>query len=276
MNDIRLFVSDIDGTLVRRDKSLSDGNVAAAQRLVAAGIPMSLISARPPSGMLAIVKRIGLPGPFGAFNGGTLFEADGTLRSAARLADDLAREILALIGTRCEVWLFASGVWYAHDRAGRHVAPEQIAAGIDPDVRADFSGVAAEVDKIVAVCDDPSLLDAIQGEAVARFGANANIARSQTYYLDFTAPAANKGDGVAALAAAYGVPLDQVAVAGDMDNDLAMFARAGTSFAMGQASERVRSAAKYVSASNEDDGVARAIERVLAARPGVSSEAPIG
>jgi hydroxymethylpyrimidine pyrophosphatase-like HAD family hydrolase len=48
---IRLLVSDIDGTLVRTDKSLAPATVAAARKLVAAGVPMSLISARPPSGI---------------------------------------------------------------------------------------------------------------------------------------------------------------------------------------------------------------------------------
>ena len=54
---IRLLVCDIDGTLVRDDKSLSDGVVAAVERVRNAGLAMSLISARPPSGMLWIAPR---------------------------------------------------------------------------------------------------------------------------------------------------------------------------------------------------------------------------
>ena len=66
-------------------------------------------------------------------------------------------------------------------------------------------------------------------------GARATIARSQPYYLDITHRLANKGDGIAALAQAFGVELAQVAALGDMANDLPMFARAGLSVAMGQA-----------------------------------------
>jgi Cof subfamily protein (haloacid dehalogenase superfamily) len=271
---IRLFVSDVDGTLVRHDKSLSDGNVAAARRLVAAGVAMSLISARPPGGMLWIAEKIGLPGPFAAFNGGTLFDADGTIRSAARLDDALAAECLRLIGERCETWLFTRGQWYAHSGKGTHPDRERLAAGLEPSVRSDFSGLVSQIDKLVAVTDDSALLDTIEREAKARFGGEANIVRSQAYYLDFTAPAANKGDGLAALATAEGVPLSEVAVAGDMDNDLPMFARAAHSYAMGQASARVREAASEVSATNDEDGVAVAIDRLLSGR-GVSSGAPI-
>jgi hypothetical protein len=272
---IRLFVTDVDGTLVRHDKSLSDGNVAAARRLVEAGVAMSLISARPPSGMLWIAEKIGLAGPFAAFNGGTLFNADGTICSAARLDDALAAECLKLIGERSETWLFTRGHWYAHSGEGTHAERERLSAGLQPSVRSNFSGLVTQIDKLVAVTDDSALLDTIEREAKARFGSGANIVRSQTYYLDFTAPAANKGDGVAALSAAYDVPLGETAVAGDMDNDLPMFARAAHSFAMGQASERVRQAASEVSTSNDEDGVAVAIDRLLLGG-GVSSGAAIG
>ena len=263
---IKLFVSDIDGTLVRHDKSLSDGNVAAAKRLVTAGIGMSLISARPISGMRWIVDKIGLPGPFAAFNGGTIFDADGTIVSAARLDDGLAAEALKLIGDRCESWLFTGGHWYAHTGEGLHPDRERLSAGVEPDVVASFDGLVHAVDKLVAVTDDSALLDTIEQEAKAKFGDKANIVRSQTYYLDFTAPAANKGDGLEALAKAYGVPLEAVAVAGDMNNDLPMFARAAHSYAMGQAAENVRDAASEVSTSNDDDGIAVVIGRLLGER----------
>ena len=56
---IRLFVSDVDGTLVRRDKSLSDATIDAAHRLAHAQVVMTLISARPPSGILPLAKALG-------------------------------------------------------------------------------------------------------------------------------------------------------------------------------------------------------------------------
>ena len=94
-------------------------------------------------------------------------------------------------------------------------------------------------------------------------GTQATVGRSQVYYLDVTAPRANKGDGVAALAHAAGVPLPQVAVFGDQRNDLPMFVRAGLSVAMAQGPEEVRAAATHVSTSNDEDGVAVAIDRFI-------------
>ena len=78
-----------------------------------------------------------------------------------------------------------------------------------------------------------------------------------------TAPDANKGHGVTELARALGVPLEQVAVVGDGQNDVYMFKVAGLSIAVGNASDEVKQAADHVTDSNEDDGVAKAIDRFI-------------
>jgi Cof subfamily protein (haloacid dehalogenase superfamily) len=264
---IRFVISDIDGTLVRNDKSLSSGNVAAVRRLIAAGIPFSLISARPPSGILPIVEQLDLAGPFGAFNGGTIFDRDGTVMMAHRIESDLAQRLYMLFSQMFAMrWLFADGEWLTNAVDKSHTPREILAAGIDPIITDDVGDRLERADKLVAVSDDDALLTRIEAEARLIVGNRATIARSQPYYLDVTALAANKGDGVAAIAQAVSVPFDQIAVFGDQDNDLPMFERAGFSVAMGQASAKVKEAADAIAASNEDDGVADAIDRLVLPR----------
>lgn len=266
----RLFVADVDGTLVRSDKTLADATVAAFGRLAAAGIAASLISARPPSGMIRLAAALGLTGPMAAFNGGTLVDADGTIKSSIHLAPATAASALALLDEAgLEIWLFADGQWFTRHADHPRVPRERLSAGIEPTVVADFTGLTARVDKIVGIGDDEAVLLDLQRRAREAFGGMATVVMSQSYYLDFSAPRANKGDGITALAAVYGVPLTEVAVIGDMANDLPMFARAGLSIAMGQAPPAVRAAARFVTTSNTDDGVAHAIDTiVLAGRSG--------
>ncbi|EJL22743.1 Cof-type HAD-IIB family hydrolase [Novosphingobium sp. AP12] len=261
---IRLLVSDIDGTLVRSDKSLAPATVAAARKLVAAGVPMSLISARPPSGIGWIAEEIGLPGPFGAFNGGTVFMRDGTVVERHGLEAEVARGVIELVckaGITC--WVFADGLWYSNSADDPYNLREVKAANVQPVITQDFTAVLGRVDKIVGVSPDDQRLTTLADAARDIAGARATIARSQTYYLDVTAPRANKGDGISHIAAAFGVPLEDVAVIGDQANDLPMFARAGFSIAMGQATDEVKAHADHVTASSDDDGVARAIEALL-------------
>ncbi len=262
--NVRLLICDIDGTLVRRDKSAAPATIEAAKSLTASGIGMSLISARPISGVAAVAEVLGLDGPFGAFNGGTIYGPAGVIGEPARIDADVALAILATLDEAgVDAWIFADGNWYARTSDNPHVAREKLSAAIDPVIRDDLHALTNRADKIVGVSDEVALLKRVENAMAVKFSHRATIALSQPYFLDVTALAANKGDGVTAIAAAMGVPLSEVAVIGDMPNDLPMFARAGLSIAMGQAPHYVRAAADWVTDSNEDDGAARAIERLV-------------
>ena len=117
-SDLRLVVSDIDGTLVRGDKTLSPVVVAAVQRLVAAGVPFSLISARPPSGMLWIARELDLHVPLGAFNGGTVVNPDGTVISTAHVPAAVRRVVRPGFGPRSGRWVSCT----AHEGDARRAA----------------------------------------------------------------------------------------------------------------------------------------------------------
>ena len=265
---IRLLVCDIDGTLVRTDKSLSDANVAAVARLRDAGIAMALISARPASGMLWIADKLGLAGPFGAFNGGTLVKPNGTPEGetlcAERLEPGIAGQALGLIDQPGLIrWLFQKGRWHTTEDDARFAPRERVTTLQEPVVATDFALLMQDVDKIVAVTGDEPRLAELEREVAEALGGDANVIRSNPNYLDITAPRANKGDGIAALATAYGIPLADVAANGDQRNDMAMFARAGLAIAMGNAPPEVQAAAGHVTLSNDADGVAHAIDTLI-------------
>ena len=264
---IRLLLCDIDGTLVRHDKSLPAENIAAIKDLNARGVAVSLISARPAAGILPIAAQLGLMGPFGAFNGGTIFDAAGGEEASSAVPAALAGQLLELYAAAGVTrWFFATDRWLSSDLANPHTPREVMSSGLQPEAVSDFSPFLSDADKIVAVCDDPAEMAALEAKARVIVGAAATLVRSQDYYLDCTALAANKGDGVTRLAALYGVPLSEVAVIGDQGNDVAMFRRAGLAIAMGQANAAVQAEAHCVAASNEQAGVADAIARFVLPR----------
>ena len=267
---IDLLICDIDGTFVRSDKTLGDPVIAATHRLRAAGVQLALISARPASGILWIAEAIGLSGPVGAFNGGTIVEAPGgAVIAAERIAPDVAKEALAKIDRPGIIrWVFHKDRWYATARDETYTPREVRSTSQEPTIVSDFTDLLDGIDKIVAVSGDEPMLAALEDEVARDLGAGANVIRSQTYYLDITAPKANKGDGVTALAKALGVDLARVAVIGDQFNDVAMFKRAGLAIAMGNAPDAVKQTAAEVTGSNDEDGVAQAIDRILLQRGG--------
>lgn len=263
---IGLVVSDVDGTLVDGRKQLTPGVKAAVARLRAGGIAFTIISARPRSGMLPIAEALGIDAPMGAFNGGIVFTRDGRVTSHAVIERAVIEGMFAIAhGAAVDTWVFADDRWHASSDRGVHVEHERIASNQAPIVTHDFTGLFDRADKVTFVSDDAALLAGLADQAGVFVG-RATIGQSQRYYLDVTARAANKGDGIAALAEALGVPLSATAAFGDQANDLPMFARAAVSYAMGQGPAAVRAQATHVVAGNEADGVAEAIDAILAAR----------
>jgi Cof subfamily protein (haloacid dehalogenase superfamily) len=259
---IKLLISDVDGTLVDKEKRLSPETIAAVGRLRAAGIGFTVISARPRSGVAPLVDALGLDGPAAAFNGGLIFAPDGSTIARHAIARDVAGGVLAAASDApVDIWVFADDRWHATRGDGPHTASERRAANQEPVVRTDFADLTDRADKITLVSDDPPVLARLLDRLRAEFGGNATIAMSQTYYLDVTAPEANKGAGVEALASAFGAALAETAVIGDQHNDLPMLERAGLAIAMGNAPDAVKAAAGHVTATNEADGVAAAIDR---------------
>jgi hydroxymethylpyrimidine pyrophosphatase-like HAD family hydrolase len=99
-------------------------------------------------------------------------------------------------------------------------------------------------------------------------GTGALVVRSQNYYLDITPAGFDKGTFVEAMALRLGISTRRIATLGDMRNDMAMFAKSGVSYAMGNASDEVKSRASAQTSSNEDDGFAKAIDGILAGTAG--------
>ncbi|MDB5703041.1 MAG: hydrolase Cof [Sphingomonas bacterium] len=264
---IRAVVSDVDGTLVDRKKQLTPGTIAAVGRLRAAGLGFTIISARPRSGMMPIADALALDEPMGAFNGGTIFRRDGTVLEQHWIERDIVTAMFDLVGDApVDRWVFADDLWYASTDQGHHTDSERVSSNQAPIVTQDFTGLYDRADKLTFVSDDPALLGTLSDRARAAFGDRATVVQSQTYYLDVTALAANKGDGVTLLAEALGAPLAEVAVIGDQANDVAMFDRAGLSIAMGQGPAEVRAKADLVTAGNDADGVAQAIDTIILPR----------
>lgn len=264
IDPVALVVCDLDGTLVDSDKKLRPATIAAIKRLRAAGISFAVISARPRSGVMPIVEALGLEGEQAAFNGGTIFRGDGTVVARHVVDEAVVRGMFELAGDEpVEPWVFVDDRWHAGSGTGLHADRERKSSNQEPVVTKDFAPLYGDVDKLTFVSDDEALLERLHGAAVERFGDRATIVQSQTYYLDVTPLAGNKGDGIRALAKSRGVPLDQVVAMGDQANDLPMIEQAGFGIAMGNAPDAVKERADAVTASNDEDGVAHAIETMI-------------
>lgn len=269
IHPVRFVLSDVDGTLLHPDHSLSQRTADAIRAMREAGVIFSLASGRPPKAMRHLIETFGIDVPVAGFNGGTLVNPDGSILVAHHLPAEAALITLALFSAEpdVEVWVFADGDWLRRDPPGPMVQREADGLGYGPVVVESFEPYLDRVDKIVAASNNTQLLVELEAQLQPKVQGLAQVSRSQPVYLDVTAMLANKGEALKTLAEHMGVPLAQTAAIGDGGNDPAMFHVAGLSIAMGQAEETVKRQANVVTGSNVEDGAAEAFERfILAAR----------
>jgi len=263
--DIRLLLADVDGTLVTKDKVLTEAAKEAARELRDAGIALAITSGRPPRGMSMLIKPLALQGAIAGFNGGVFVNPDLSVIESHTL--DLATAKLALeliLSQGLDAWVYTEAEWLIRDKGAPHVAREAWTVKFDAKVVTSFTDVQlAQAVKIVGISDDLDLVAASEKLVQNTLGGEASAASSQPYYLDVTHPQANKGTVVTTLSKLLNVPTSQIATIGDMPNDVLMFRKSGFSIAMGNSSHEVKAQANAVTDSNENDGFAKAVRKFV-------------
>ena len=264
MTRIALVVSDVDGTLLTHDKTLTEGAKAAVRRLKAAGIGFTITSSRPTIGMRFLIEPLAITLPVGAFNGSAIVDAklnpiEQHLLPAATAQASL--DVFDEFGV--DIWLFTNDLWLTRNGDGEYVPNEKRAIRADPTIVKDFTPYLPAACKVVGASSNAALLQRCEAAMQQALGTQATAVRSQSYYLDVTPPGCDKGTFVQAIARRQGISTDAVAVIGDMQNDLAMFRQSGISIAMGNATDDIKRLATHVTTSNEDEGFAGAIEIIL-------------
>ncbi len=261
---ISLLIGDVDGSLVTKEKVLTTRAQAAVKALHAADIAFAITSGRPPRGMAMLFEPLALRTPIAGFNGGIFINPDMTIIEEHLLAPDATKRAVKLIlDHRMDVWVYSGNNWFVRDSDAPHVAREQWTVKFPPTVVHEFGAALDRAVKIVGISDDLDLVARCEKDAQDALGVQVSAARSQSYYLDVTHPKANKGTVATTLSKLLSVPPAEIATIGDMPNDVLMFRKSGVSIAMGNASPEVQKQARFVTASYNDEGFAKAVERYV-------------
>ncbi len=266
---ISYVVCDVDGTLVGPEALARPAVVDALGRARDAGIRVGYATGRMRDGVRSLHDQLDISGPHVLHNGAQV-RADGETVVAWPL-DDAAVDGLLALAHRCddayvEIYTESGFVASAHDeRAAAHWE----LLGSEPraliDRAADLAGQPA-LKATFAVFDHRAVADLVV--EVERLGLVPGPSESprtpDLRYVNVTHPDADKGRALRRAADHLDVPLSQVVAIGDATNDLSMFEVAGTAIAMGQAAPSVHAAAHLSAPSVDADGVAVAIDHLLA------------
>jgi Cof subfamily protein (haloacid dehalogenase superfamily) len=259
----RLVASDLDGTLVRSDGTVSARSRAALARVRDAGAAIVVVTGRPPRWMHMVAEQTGHTGIALVANGAAVYDltSEALLRTDPMLPD-AAQEVIARIRT------VVSDVRFAGETGGTFFREKDYRSDFgdhDQTRIVDAAGVASE--PLLKLLARTSSLDAdaLLAAAQAVVGPDlATLTHSSTVgLLEMSAAGVSKASALARTADELGIaPADAVAF-GDMPNDLPMLAWAGRSYAVANAHPTVLGAAGAVVASHDDDGVAEMLEKLF-------------
>jgi Cof subfamily protein (haloacid dehalogenase superfamily) len=253
----RLAAIDLDGTLLRSDGTISKRTRDAVRAARAAGTDFVLVTARGPMSIHVIAADLGVDGTAICANGALVVDlATQEVRRQRLLESDIAIELVHALRERLPGILFAIEHHdFAHEpgfSAWNWTPPE-----------------GTRVDDIVALLADPATklilrhaeheTEAIQDLARELVGERLTVVASGAEAVEVTAAGVNKATALAEL----GVPPEHVIAFGDYPNDIPMLTWAGHGVAMGNAHAEVLAIADEVTATNDQDGVALVLERLL-------------
>ena len=264
--DIKAICCDIDGTLVRDDKSLSEENIRWIHKAVhEAGVHFTLVSGRMVSGVRPFYDRMGITGPVSCYNGGMLLDEDDRIVSDHRMPHDIAMKLMDVKNrTGVDTIIFDGMTWYLETRDCYCYPQKRRIYECDCEV-GDFRTLLSGFDtnKVIFLSPDSTRLDEVRTliEHTVEPG-SVSYYRNQDF-LEIMAVGYNKGSAIDALAEHFGIPFSSIMALGDDYNDIPMLEKAGYSVAMENSVPEAKAAAKYITDTNNNDGVAKAIKRFV-------------
>ncbi|TGE33901.1 Cof-type HAD-IIB family hydrolase [Desulfosporosinus sp. Sb-LF] len=263
---IRLVAMDLDDTLLRDDWTISPRVVNAIQKAQAQGVKMTIATGRMPISTRPYAEQLGLDVPVITYHGAMIQQAlsgDILYRRVipSAVAAEIVQDVLSL-GAHAQVYLRNRVIVQELNKWSQKY--EQIASVHieEADLFSLLSQEPEGIEKILLMAEE-SELDQLAPSLRQRYGDKVHITKSKPTFLEMTDCSVNKGVALAALAQLFGIHQEDVMAIGDSFNDLEMIKYAGIGVAMGNARTEIKDLANIVTSTNEEDGVAEAIERFV-------------
>ncbi|ATD54507.1 sugar-phosphatase [Clostridium chauvoei] len=264
----KLIALDMDGTLLREDKSISERTKLAIQKAREKGVTVVLATGRPIEGVSRYLEILDMYRDNDyvlSYNGALVQKTKSKeVVSKVSLKGQDVHDLYKLSKENgVNIHAFSEIQGLITPKISKYTEVEATINGIDVSEK-DFNSIDKEevIAKIMMI-DEPEILAPATENLPKEIYEKYTVVRSTPYFLEFLNKDANKGTGLELLAKHLGIKREEVIAMGDAGNDLHMIEYAGLGVAMGNSFEEVKEAADYITATNEEDGVAKVIEEFV-------------
>ena len=258
-----LIAIDCDGTLLDSEGNISLGAAEALQKAQKFGIKIALITGRSQSTLDFVFKQLNLKGPFIGSGGAYIGDLSTGEIIQQRTLPRIEVETLILLCRELGLILFLDHSNFMvcekeNEKTRQHKDEHGYAWRIVPDLMQELS----ELPEKGLVVGDPQKLKKIF-DYYQEHPHEVSFTFTSPTSMDILPEGVSKGKALIKMAEHLQIKLERIVVIGDYLNDLEMFKVAGTSVAMGNAPQEVKQAADLVAPSNDESGVAWAINQLL-------------
>ncbi len=259
---------DVDGTLIRKDHSISECTFDTIQKLKNKDVLVVLVSARPLAGIVPIAEKINLAGnPIASLNGAYIADGGKIIFNSVIDTEACSKVHEQLRNNSATVIYYQQELWYAEVQDENTDHEQKISA--IPVIIQPFEKTIqfwennnTGPNKILFIAKE-SLIHTIQSDLLNEFNSYLNIYTSKPTYLEIMNRRASKTDAVKQLIDRYHIKREETIAIGDNFNDEGMIGFAGLGIAMGNAPDQVKASANYVTDTNNNDGVAKALIKCM-------------
>lgn len=261
MSRYKLIAIDLDDTLLDSQLKISPRVKTLIQQLREKGIVVTLATGRMYLSSRPIAIELGLDLPLITYQGALVKNCiSGETLLHQTLAVEYAREIIGLAREKgLHINLYLDDQLYMEKLTVDGEAYARL-AGIPVCLVPDLAVLPGNPTKVLLIGEEP-YLDKLQVVLKGHYDNKIHITKSKPNFLEFTNPQANKGTALAELAKYYGFSRSETMAIGDSFNDLEMLEYAGLGVAMGNACREIKDRADYVTVTNDEDGVAEALQK---------------
>lgn len=263
-----LICVDIDGTLLTDDKKMLPSARESLQRAHRMGMQIALISGRMPAGVEAIEKEINVP-CIKACNAGTYIVMDGQCISSESLLPGIMIELYKEIAVKnhLPLWIFQERKWYVTDM-DQYIEREieiirYVPEVVDPERLGEQWNREHTGPNKLLFAADPEMIQKIHQELKEMDLPQIDVACSADTFLEIFPRGMTKGKALEIICEKLGISLKETIAFGDQELDIPMIDAAGVGIAMGNAIEELKARADFVTKSNNEDGIAYALEHYL-------------
>ncbi|WP_210464730.1 Cof-type HAD-IIB family hydrolase [Rufibacter roseolus] len=262
--DYKAIFLDVDGTLLTDDLTIALGSVKILSSLARRGLLICVVTARPPAASLFIYDQLGIPqNPIICFNGALILQENRILHEETIATPQLLQILEEVKGYVVRPSLYRHHDWLTEE-VDRWVHQEMEITQTTP-TQTEFNHILSadfRPNKILCM-GESSEIDALEHHLKQMDLPDLNFHKSKPTYLEIMNRRASKSKGIERVISAWQVKREEIIAIGDNFNDLDMLRYAGTSVAMDNAPDEVKNSATFVTDSNNQEGILKALEKLI-------------